>query len=318
VNLLLEEKLGTIVSIKDILFATDFSEVSEAALPYVTALSLRYGSTVHLAHVLPEATFVRPSPIDPALFGSIYEQAHSGAQEKMQRLSDRLRGFPHQTYVRHGKVYDVLSEIIREQEIDLLVVGTHGRTGLGKLVIGSVAEGIFRQAPCPVLTVGPRAAAAERVVETRHDHELPPAQIKFQQILYATDFKPDSAQTVSYAISLAREFQARLTLLHVIEDYGDHLHERPGPIDLALRKLEGLVPDEAGLRYRPEMLAEFGVPAELILQTAAENNSDLIILGVRAAASHLAAATHLTGATAHKVVVGASCPVLTVRGEANT
>ena len=75
---LLEEKLESVVAIKNILFATDFSEVSEAALPYVTALSLRYGSTVHVAHVVPEATFVRPSPIDPALFGSIYEQAHSG------------------------------------------------------------------------------------------------------------------------------------------------------------------------------------------------------------------------------------------------
>jgi nucleotide-binding universal stress UspA family protein len=310
---LLEEKLETAVAIKNILFATDFSEVSEAALPYVTALSLRYGSTVHVAHVLPEATFVRPSPIDPALFGSIYEQAHSGAQEKIQRLSDRLRGFPHETYIRHGKVCDVLSEIIRDQQIDLLVGGTHGRTGLGKLVMGSVAEEIFRQSACPVLTVGPRVASSGKVREGRHDHEIPPTQIKFRQILYATDFKPESAETVSYAVSQAREFQARLTLLHVIEDYGDHLHERPGPIDTALRKLEELVPSEADLRYKPEFVVEFGVPSELILQTASETDTDLIVLGVRPTAGHVGAATHLGGSTAHKVVVGANCPVLTVR-----
>lgn len=312
---LLEEKLETVVAIKNILFATDFSEVSEAALPYVTALSLRYGSTVHVAHVLPEATFVRPSPVDPALFGSIYEEAHSGAQEKIQRLSGRLRGFPHETYIRHGKVSDVLTEIIREQEIDLLVVGTHGRTGLGKLVMGSVAEEIFRQAPCPVLTVGPRVASVEQVVEARHDRDVRPVQIKFRRILFATDFQPESAKNVSYATSLAREFHAQLTLLHVIEDYGNHLHERPGPIDTALRKLEELVPEDAGLLYRPECLAEFGVPAELILQTAAEYDADLIVMGVRSAASHIGAATHLSGSSAHKVVVGANCPVLTVRGQ---
>jgi nucleotide-binding universal stress UspA family protein len=311
---LLEEKLETAVAIKNILFATDFSEVSEAALPYVTALSLRYGSTVHVAHVLPEATFVRPSPVDPVIFGSIYDQAHSGAQEKIQRLSDRLRGFPHQAYVRHGKVCDALAEIIREQEIDLLVVGTHGRTGLGKLVMGSVAEEIFRQAVCPVLTVGPRVTSTQRVSEARRDHEFSPVQIKFRQIFCATDFKPNSVETVSYAVSLAREFQARLTLLHVIEDYGDRLHEHPGPIDIALRNMEELLSGDTGLRYPPELLAEFGTPAALILQTASERDSDLIVLGVQSAAGHIGAATHLGGSTAHRVVVGADCPVLTVRG----
>jgi nucleotide-binding universal stress UspA family protein len=150
---LLEEQINTAISLKNILFATDFSDVSEAALPYVTAMSLRYGGTVHVAHVLPEINFVRPSPIDPVSIGSIYEDAHSGAQEQMQQLSLTIKGFPHRTYVRRGKVSEVLSEIIREQEIDLLVVGTHGGTGVGKLLLGSVAEEIFRQATCPVFTV---------------------------------------------------------------------------------------------------------------------------------------------------------------------
>jgi len=311
---LLEEKLDTAVAIRNILFATDFSEVSEAAVPYLTALSLRYGSTVHIAHVLPESNFVRPSPIDPAVFGTIYEQAHSHAQEKIQRLSDRFRGFPHRTYVRHGKVSEVLADIIRVHEIDLLVLGTHGRTGLGKLLMGSVAEEIFREACCPVFTVGPKVAAAETMLQARHDHTLPPIQIKFRRILYATDFKPHVTQGPSYAMSLAREFSAHLTLLHVIEDYGDHLHEHPGPIEVALRKLEHLVPHKDDFSYRPEFVAEYGVPAEVILQTAAENDVDLIVLGVKNIAGHMGAVTHLSGSTAHKVVVGATCPVLTVRG----
>jgi nucleotide-binding universal stress UspA family protein len=310
---LLDEQVGSAVSIKNILFATDFSEVSEAALPYATALSLRYGSSVHLAHVLPEITFLRPGAPDPAFIGSIYEDAHSSAQEKMQRLADRLRGFPHFTYLRHGKPYQVLSEIIREQDVDLLVAGTHGRTGLGKLVMGSVAEEIVRQVTCPVMTVGPRVASAAKLAQAHGYRDVPLAPITVRQVLCSTDFKQASLEAVFYATSLAREFHARLTLLHVMEEFGDHLHERPGPIDLALRKLEALVPAELDLRYPPEALVEFGVPSESILQIAAEREASLVVLGVKSAEGHLGAATHLGGGVAHKVIVGAHCPVLTVR-----
>lgn len=308
-----DEQVGAVVSIKNILFATDFSEVSQAALPYATALSLRYGSLVHVAHILPEVTFLRPSAPDPAVMGSIYEDAHSGAQEKMQRLADQLRGFPYCTYLRHGKPYEVLSEIIREQEVDLLVAGTHGRTGLGKLVMGSVAEEILRQASCPVLSVGPKVASAAKLAHAHRNRDVPPAPITIRQVLCTTDFKQPSLEAASYAISLAREFHARLALLHVIEEYGDYLHERPGPIEIALRKLEALVPEQAELRYPPEALVEYGLPAEVILQTATEREADLIVLGVRSSEGRVGAATHLGGAIAHKVIVGAHCPVLTVR-----
>lgn len=310
---LLEKKPQTAIAINNILFATDFSEVSEAALPYAAALSLRYGSDVHIVHVLPESSLVRPSPIDPALFGTIYEQAHSEAQERIQRLSDCLRGYPHRTYVRRGNVCEVLSEVIREQKIDLLIAGTHGRTGLGKLLMGSVAEEIFRRATCPVLTAGPNVTAAKRVGETRHDRAPLPAQINFRNILYATDFKQDSALGSSYAASLAREFRSHLTVLHVIEDYGDRLHERPGPIEVALSQLEASVSGQTGLLYRPDFAAEYGMPADVILQTAADREVDLIVLGVMPLIGRVGAATHFGGSTAHKVVVAATCPVLTVR-----
>ena len=308
---LLEEKLNTAVSLKNILFATDFSDVSEGALPYAAAMSLRYGGMVHVAHVLPDITLVRPSPIDPVTIGSIYEDAHSAAQEQMQQLSLKVKGFPHRTYIRRGKVSEVLSEIIREHQIDLVVAGTHGRTGVGKLLMGSVAEEIFRQATCPVLTVGPGVPKLGRAPVHRHGAELAPANVGFRHILYATDFTPNSL-AASYAFSLAQEFRTRLTLLHVIEEYWDHLYDRPGPIDAALRKLEDLIPEEADLRFAPEPTVEFGSPAEALLQTAVERDVDLIVLGARP--GHIDAATHLPWATAHKVIVGEQCPVLTVRG----
>jgi nucleotide-binding universal stress UspA family protein len=310
---LLEEKIGTAVAFKNILFTTDFSAVSEAALPYVTAMSLRYGSMVHVAHVLSEVTFLRPGAPDPAVIGSIYEDAHSNAQEKIQQLSLGLREYHHRTYIRHGKVPEVIAEFIHDLNIDLLILGTHGRTGLGKLVMGSVAEEIFRTALCPVLTVGPRVPSSAAVLQARHDHGLPPVQVNCRRILYATDLKPDAAHGCSYAASLAREFRAQLALLHVIGDYGDHLHERPGPIEATLRELEELISQDDDLLYPPEFVAEYGAPAEVILRTASENGADLIVLGARPAPSHLIAATHLSGSTAHKVVVGANCPVLTVR-----
>jgi nucleotide-binding universal stress UspA family protein len=308
---ILEQKPATAVELKNILFATDFSDASEAALRYVAALSLRYGSTIHLAHVLPGVTFLRPGAPDPMVLGSIYEEAHSAAQEKMQRLADRLKGFPHQTYVRHGQTCEVLSQLIGDEHVDLVIAGTHGRTGLGKLVMGSVAEEILRTASCPVLTVGPNVVSTLPALP-RRDRELPPAQINVHQILYATDFKQESHEAVHYALSLAREFRAHLGLLHVIESYGEEPYEHPGPIDTALFNLRELVPEDAGLRYVPDVLAEYGSPAECILESAADREADLIVLGVRPANGHLGAATHLGRAVAHKVIVGAHCPVLTV------
>jgi nucleotide-binding universal stress UspA family protein len=246
------------------------------------------------------------------VLGSIYEEAHSAAQEKMQTLADRLKGFPHNTYVRHGDTVGVLADVVAEQHIDLVIAGTHGRTGLGKLVMGSVAEEILRQVTCPVLTVGPKVVSTLPPVP-RRDRELPPAQINVHNVLYATDFKQESHEAVHYAISLAREFRGHLGLLHVIESYGEEPYEHPGPIDTALFNLRELVGDDAGLRYAPEILAQYGSPAECILETAADRESDLIVLGVRPANGHVGAATHFGRTVAHKVIVGAHCPVLTVR-----
>jgi nucleotide-binding universal stress UspA family protein len=96
----------------------------------------------------------------------------------------------------------------------------------------------------------------------------------------------------------------------VIKEYGEHLHERPGPIDAALRKLEELQPKDAHLRPAPTTIVEFGSPADRILQTATEQEIDLVVLGVRG--KHIEASTHFPWATAHRVVARANCPVLTV------
>ena len=301
------------IFLKNILFATDFSEASQAALPYAAAISHRYESQLHIVHVMSPAGYIVPSePAGAVTIESMHRAAIADARERMQTLASHLKTIPYHTYVREGELWNSLSEIIRTHKIDLLVVGTHGRTGAEKLVLGSKAEEILRQAPCPVLTVGPNLAGRAKLIAIKSaDANLLPVEISLRQIVYATDFSPESLAAAPFATSLAQEFQARVTLLHVLGKYTD-MERRPRPVDLALQRLEKLVPEEASLWCSPRPAVQFGPPAECILQEAQDSKADLIVLGVRAPGRHLVAATHLPWATAHKVITQAHCPVLTI------
>jgi nucleotide-binding universal stress UspA family protein len=301
------------ISLKNILFATDFSEASQTALPYAAALARRYDSQLHIAHIMSPASYIVPSrPGDRVTLDSIHEAALADARQRMEALASHLKIIPRHTYVREGEVWESLSDIVRAHEIDLLVVGTHGRTGVEKLLLGSKAEEILRLAPCPVLTVGPEIAGRAKLTAIEDDGKnLTPVEISVGQIVYATDFSPESLAAAPFATSVAQEFQAKLTLLHVIEKHTD-MDRQPGSIDLALQRLEKLVPEEASLWCSPRPTVQIGPPADCILQEALDTRADLIVLGVRAASGNLGAATHLPWATVHKVIAQAHCPVLTI------
>src|SRR5579864_7273582 len=303
----------TALSVKNVLFATDFSATSEAALPYSIAICRHFGSTLHIAHVLSDASILMMTGgVDYVSMSTIYEDAHTEARETLDQVSGRLEAIPHHNYVRHGQVWENLAGIVEDEKIDLIVLGTHGRTGLGKLLLGSVAEDILRQAPCPVLTVGPKVSGRAKLPEFQsRGRDLAPLELELRQILFATNFAQHSALIAQQAISLAEEFRARLTLLHVIEDY-TQLGSRPGPIEDGFRRLQELVPLDAVLQFTPEIVLEYGPPAERILAIAAEHESDLIVLGARVTAE--VGNTHLPWSTAHEVIAHAHCPVLTVRG----
>jgi len=194
--------------------------------------------------------------------------------------------------------------MISEHEIDLLVVGTHGRTGARKLLMGSVAEKIFRQASCPVLTVGPN---------------VPPAidnRVRLQRILFATDFGPESLAALRYALSLAEEHQAQLTLLHVVE-YPGSIVDVEAIRATKMSRLRELVPPEAESWCRVEYLVEFSAAISLapekIMEIARLRGEDLIILGVRPVHGAIGAVTHFAHTTAQHIAAHAACPVLTVR-----
>jgi nucleotide-binding universal stress UspA family protein len=301
------------ISLKNILFATDFSEASEAAVSYAAAICHRYGSQLHVIHTVSPASYIVPTaPDGPVTMESMYDLACADARQRMQTLSSRLKVVPHHTYVREGELWDGISEMIRTHAIDLLIVGTHGRTGVEKLVLGSKAEEVLRRATCPVLTVGPKISGRSKLPAVEGEGKgLTPVDISVRQIVYATDFSPESLAAAPFATSLAQQFQAKLTLLHVIEKIED-TGRRPSSIDLALQRLEKLVPEEARLWCSPKPSVQLGPSANCILQEALNSKADLIVLGVRAAAGHLGAATHLPWTTAHKVIAQAHCPVITI------
>ena len=309
----LEVTSHTGISLKNILFATDFSAASQAALPYAAAIARRYDSHLHIVHIVSPASYVIPSqPGHPAPHDAIHEAALADVRQQMETLASHLKTVPHHTYLREGDVWKSLADIIRTHEIDLLVVGTRGRTGVGKFLLGSRAEEILRLAPCPVLTVGPKIAGRAQLAALEAEKkDLAPVEISVGQIVYATDFSPESLAAAPFATSLAQEFQSRLTLLHVIHKHTD-TDRRPGLIDLVLQRLEKLVPEEASLWCSPRSAVRIGSPAHCILQESLDSRADLIVLGVRAASGNLGAATHLPWATAHQVVAQAHCPVLTI------
>jgi nucleotide-binding universal stress UspA family protein len=277
------------VSTKRILFATDFSEHSEAALPYALSLAGAPGGKLFVAHVVAMGPLRAGFPAHAWL--AVTAQAVREARASMQHLADQLSEVEHQALVRSGDICGEISAFVREESIDVLVLGTHGRTGIRKAVFGSVAEKLFRHARCPVLTIGPHVASGPEGVEEMHS------------ILYPTDFSQEAQPALAYALSLAREHGARLYLLHVAK--GGRGWDR-----LFLEKqLRDLAPAEAGLACEPKALVQTGSPGQTIVDVAKELAVDLIVIGPKRHSGMPG-----TMATAYQVVAQASCPVLTVRG----
>ena len=288
------------VMLNNVLFATDFSPSSLAALPYAEAIARRYGAKLYIAHVIPSEAYilVPPDKRDTAL-----RQAQAYGEERLGALMQyaHFPDVPHEVLLDHGDVWPILSEIVAKHDIDLIVIGTHGRRGIQKVLLGSVAEEIFRLATRPVLTVGPGAGGAART------------DIKLERILYPTDFSKESVRALDYAASLAEEYQASLLMLHVTQKISEEpVQARIKEIDFFREHLP--LPALIGGHAAPEFLVRFGSPAECILEVAGERQADLIVLGVRSRRGLVARILpHLPGPTAFAVVAEARCPVLTVR-----
>jgi nucleotide-binding universal stress UspA family protein len=288
------------MSISKILVATDFSEVSDRALDYAIALARRYDARVYLTHI------ITPDPFqfaEPQLAQATYEKVRQAAEEGITDIlvSGKLRGVPHEVLLDEGNVWPSLEKLVRKHEIDLVIAGTHGRGKVQKLLIGSVAEEIFRKSDCAVLTVGPKVPTG-----------LNKKEVELNHILFATDFGPGAEKAAAYAFSLAQEHNATLTLLHVIESAASYSEESVArQREINLVRMHKMLPEDSENWCNPEFCARFGAAVEEILSSALETKADLIVMGAKA---RISLAGHAPMTIAYNVVSKATCPVLTVRG----
>jgi nucleotide-binding universal stress UspA family protein len=299
------------MEIRRVLCPVDFSDTSTKALHHAAAVARWYGADLHVLHVI--VPFVpTPMPLGAEMPAMVIEESRAtadlGVREMIEALHFQLPVV--RPAIRYGAAVGAIVDYIRDERIDLTVIGTHGSTGLDHVLFGSVAERVLHYAPCPVLTIPP--AAPDITVAT---------PVRFARILCATDFSAGSIRALEYGLSLARENDGSLTLLHVLETLSEkdaHLvaHYRVGEYITerradACNQLKALISPDARQWCDARESVELGAPAQTILRVAAERHADLIVMGAQ---GHGALGTMLFGSTTQTVVRRAACPVLTTRG----
>jgi nucleotide-binding universal stress UspA family protein len=294
------------ISVRRILCPVDFSDLSRHALAHAAVLARWYEAELVTLYATPLAPDVPPLPMRMSSVLAPFD-ARAMAGELQAFAGPVTEGVARvQKIVRPGAAALVILDCARELEADLLVLGTHGRTGFERLMLGSVTEKVVRKAACPVLTI-PRGA------EARPDRPL------FPRVLCGVDFAESSARALRYALSLAEEAEGRLSLLHVVEwlpeeplpgAHGDAQLFQESLVTEARRRLAELVPREARDWCEVETSVRCGKPYQEILRAAAVDRAELIVLGVH---GHGVIDRMLFGSTTQQVVRQALCPVLTVR-----
>jgi nucleotide-binding universal stress UspA family protein len=273
-----------------ILFPTDFSAASQAALPFALTLARLYGATVEIAHVL------APEPHRQVTVDRIPAQDDRQWEEAGNKLdwfthNPSIGDVPHHTLLASGDLSEQIPALIAEHKIDMVVVGTHGRIGWNKVLMGSGAEKIYRSADCPVLTIGPQVQRANW---------------KPRRILCPVDMSGIPEPAVRYASSLAEDNDGALILMQAIPMVP--WQHRADVESEARARLEKLLPDHP----KTQCLVRWEYPAEAVLQAAVDCEADLIVMGVRKSRA-AGLSSHMPWPVASHVVGQASCPVLTVR-----
>ena len=282
------------VWINNILFLTDFSPASDAALFHALSVARRFEAKVYVTHVV-EAPI--PAPPSAAFYETVSLQRE--AEKKLGTLlsEGKFNGVLHERVLAEGSLWPVVEEIIAEKNIDLVVMGTHGRKAFSKMMLGSVAEEIYRKANCAVLTIGPGNPANSE------------SEMKPRRILLATDLQDEAHSASDYAVAMAERQGAELIVLHVIEDQVSDFGRAEQQRLASLARMEGLIPSEIPVASKATLVVARGRAADEIPQAARTYGADLIVIGLHGGKRM---AGHLPGTVAYRVVCQAPCPVLTV------
>jgi nucleotide-binding universal stress UspA family protein len=281
------------MDLHNILIATDFSLWSEAALRCAAAFAMQFQARLFVVHVISGSIY---ADVPPELLAEAKTRTIDNIKAKMDEIRSRLNGLQPETIVEQGSPSEVILRLAEENSIALLVVGTQGHVRLERLLLGSTAEKIARQARCPVL-ITPESS-------------LPDEEFKLKTILCPTNLSERSVAALRHAWQVAKAFSAHIILLHVVEGQGldraDRISQRikaEGPMSSLSSSLS------AGDRSREaELAVEFGAPSEKIIKVAGERNSDLIVLSIQRDKPLIA---HLPPDVTFLVAAQAPCPVLT-------
>jgi nucleotide-binding universal stress UspA family protein len=291
------------MNIRHVLCPTDLSDTSAHAVQQAVVIASWYKASITAFHVLERVV--------PSIEGISLDRVRRDVALFFEGAEKAV--VPVEVMLDSGNPANQIVDCAARLPADLIVMGTHGTSGFEHLVLGSVTEKVLRKAPCPVLTVPPLARAT--------------SQFPFKRLLCAVDFSECSLAALPQVFSLAREADAEVTVLHVIEwpwpePPAPAVAELPGEQAAALTeyrrylettamaRLRSLVPaSERGLQP-PATRVMSGKPYEQILQVAAEEHVDLIVVGVR---GRNPLDMMLFGSTTSHVVRQATCPVLTFR-----
>ncbi|HET9836966.1 MAG TPA: universal stress protein [Candidatus Angelobacter sp.] len=280
------------VSFKSILFLTDFSGASTRALSYALAFARHFQARLYPAHVLDE---VLPT------------SGLAGAEPSVQGLEERARqqllrqveynGIQFQPLLTRCELEVAVPHWVAEHGIDLIIMGTHGRRGLNKFLLGSTSDWVVRNALCPILTVGPQLKVPRQF------------NLAIDSVFYPAELTGNPGASLKYALSLAEERSARLLLLHMLPEEARNYRDRNRMLRFALDQLQKLLPPDANDRCRPELAVDEGATAERILAHARNERPDLIVMGLR---QQDAGGLNLESGVVYQVIASAPCPVLTV------
>jgi len=289
--------------IERILCPVDFSESSATTYDHAQSLARHYQAKLFLQHVV---DFVLPAYAYYAPATYLYEnfrRIRAGAQEQLQEFakSHTRNGVQPECLVHEGEVTDSILSCAEAQTVDLIVMGTHGIKGFDRVILGSVAEKVLRKARCPVLVI-PKPGHDVVASEGAHD----PVQLR--RVIFCTDFSDYSHRALEYALSAAAEYDAELTVLHVLE-YIPSSANIEEAIATATAQLEKLIPPDRVKAGKIKTMVRIGRAYQQIIPLALEMQADLLIMAVRGrSALDLA----VFGSTTYRVIQLGSCPVLAV------
>jgi nucleotide-binding universal stress UspA family protein len=291
--------------IERILCPVDFSEIAASTYDSAQLLARQYGATLFLQHVvefnLPYYEYYAPSAYLAELQQTIREKAEKKLQEFAK--SNTRDGVHPECIVSEGWVTGAVLSLAAAQKVDLIVLGTHGVTGVDRGALGSVADKVLRKAHCPVL-VSRRRERRGAAPDDAQD------VIQLHRAVYCTDFSDPSQRALEYALSVAAEYGAELTLLHVVEDA-----QSPARLDKAVtsatKRLESLIQPKRGKTAGIKTLVRVGRAYEQIIEHASEVQADLIIMAVR---GRNALDLAVFGSTTYRVIQLGPCSVLAARG----